>query len=85
MNFGSKAMRLFFFLIQCVKKNYSWEGLHYRTENVEFVNLSEGFQVLREKKKCDDIYVSVVMAFSWHFVSNTLKYCTAQKYVITLS
>ena len=41
--------------------------MHYGTENVEFVNLCEGFQALREKKKCDYIYVSVVMAFSWHF------------------
>ena len=59
-------MRLFF-LIQCFKKNYSWKGLHYGTENVEFVNLCKGFQVLRDQKNCDYMYAS-----------NTLKYCTTQ-------
>ena len=78
MNFGSKAIHLFF-LIQCFKKKIIL-GKVYIT-GLKMLSLLICARVFKfsEKKKSDYIYVSVVTAFSWPFDPNTLKYCTAQK------
>ena len=50
--------------------------MHYRTENVEFVNLCKGFQVLRDKKTV--ITCMLVLLWLFHGILSLTHYSTVQ-------